>query len=423
MHYIWKNRLWDKKGLITTDGDSVEVIDTGLLNTDAGPDFFNAKVRIGDKLWVGNVEMHLKASDWHLHHHDSDKAYDTVILHVVNESDTIITRSSGDTIPQCLLALPPKFEATLECLTNSLANGNLACASHLTEMPSLIITNWLETLAVERLYAKSVHLKEIFNLTGCNREQTCYIAIARSLGFGLNSDAFEILARSTPLQILGKHSDNMLQLEALLFGQAGMLGDANQMERDEYYAHLSREYTFLANKFSLTANDGTMWKRFRIRPQNFPHRRIAILAALAHGGFSLLRNILECNTVDELREVFCNTQVSPYWSVHYSFGGSAKSTPKVLGKTAADILIINAVAPLLHTFGMENNSPELIEKAVTLLENLSAEQNHITKLFVKYGISNDNAMRSQALIHLYRNYCEQKKCIYCHFGHRILKKQ
>ncbi len=401
------------------DGLPLEVIDPGRINKDAGPDFFNAKIKINGTVWIGNVEIHLKASDWFRHRHDSDPAYENIILHVVAVSDRRITRPDGSLIPQVSLTLPPDFFSLYDRLASNPAY--LRCSHFISELSPLTVTDWLETLAIERMQLKSRKVSDILNFTGNDWEQTCFIVLARALGFGLNGDPFEMLARSIPLKILHHHSDNPLQLQALLFGQAAML-DQSLHIFDEFYQLLCREYYFLARKYGLSPLRPGLWKYSRTRPQNFPHRRIAFLAKACEGGFSLLSRLVE--NIREGRDVrpLFNWILEGYWHTHSSFDADARSSSDTLSAASISLLIINAVVPLVYTFAQHRGEYETAEKAVALLENLPPENNGIIREWGAYGLKSGDAMRSQALIQLRREYCEQRKCLYCRFGHFFLRK-
>ena len=403
MQYVWKHRLWRSEDMVTNDGRAVRVLDPGLLNTDAGPDFFNAKVEIDGRVWVGNVEIHVRASDWKRHGHDHDKAYDNVILHVVDKDDAPVCRTTGERIPQLVLQVSPRFGERYAQLVD--ARSELPCAGQLASVPHLVITEWMEALAFERLHSKVERLREWWQLYNGSWEDICYVALSRALGFGINSDAMERLARRTPLRLLHKHSDSLLQVEALLLGQAGFLGDESLLT-DHYYAQLAREYAFLRNKFSLEPMEPEVWKMFRIRPQNFPHRRIALLAHYVQGGFKLMRQILETQGEKALRELF-QVELTGYWASHYSFGKESTPQAGALSNSSIDIVLINLVAPLYYAYGELTDDYAMSDRAVALLEELKPEQK--------------DALMSQALIQLKRGYCEPRKCIYCKIGHRLLK--
>ena len=416
LQYVWQHRLWRSEDMVTNDGLRVRVLDPGLLNHDAGPDFFNAKVEIDGRIWVGNVEIHVRATDWRRHGHDSDRAYDNVVLHVVQYDDAPVYRSNGERIPQVVLECSPRFGESLNRLVN--ARTELPCAAQLPQVPDLVITEWVQALAFERLHGKVDHVRELRDLYAGSWEDVCYVLLARTLGFGINSDALERLARRTPLRLLHKHSDSLLQLEALLLGQAGLLQDV-KADGDHYVEQLQREYAFLANKFSLQPMEGEVWKSFRIRPQNFPYRRIALLAHYVHDGFNLMHRILECDGEKQLRQLF-QVELTGYWSRHYTFGKEQATATAALSQSSIDIVLINLVAPLYYAYGELTDDYQMSDRAIALLESLRPEQNAIVATFTHAGIRCNDALTSQALIQLRKAYCDARKCIYCRIGHRLL---
>ena len=418
MQYVWKHRLWRSEDMVTNTGKKVRVVDPGLLNTDAGPDFFNAKIEIDGHMWVGNVEMHYRATDWKRHHHDSDKAYDSVILHVVAKDDAPVRRTNGELIPQLVLEVSPQFNADYASLVG--ATIEVPCATKIKQVPHLTIVEWVEGLAFERLHGKVERIHQLLDSYNGSWEDVCYVTLARNFGFGINNDAFERLARRTPLRLLGKHSDSVLQIEALLFGQAGML-DAQKPGMDSYYNQLCTEYAFLSNKFQLTPMEKESWKLFRIRPQNFPYRRIAMLAQFIEGGFRMMNRILEAEGEKEMRSLF-EVELSGYWTKHYTFGKPNERATATLSRSSTDIILINTVAPLLYAYGELTGNYEMTDKAIKLLEDLRAESNSIVSHFVAYGIDCPDALTSQALVQLKREYCDARKCIYCKIGHHLLSK-
>lgn len=418
MQYVWKHRLWRSEDMVTNTGKKVRVVDPGLLNTDAGPDFFNAKIEIDGHMWVGNVEMHYRATDWKRHRHDSDKAYDSVILHVVAKDDAPVRRTNGELIPQVVLEVSPQFNADYASLVG--ATIEVPCATKIKQVPHLTIVEWVEGLAFERLHGKVERIHQLLDSFNGSWEDVCYVTLARNFGFGINNDAFERLARRTPLRLLGKHSDSVLQIEALLFGQAGML-DAQKPGMDSYYNQLCTEYAFLSNKFQLTPMEKESWKLFRIRPQNFPYRRIAMLAQFIEGGFRMMNRILDAEGEKEMRALF-EVELSGYWTKHYTFGKPNERATATLSRSSIDIILINTVAPLLYAYGELTGNYEMTDKAIKLLEDLRAESNSIVSHFVAYGIDCPDALTSQALVQLKREYCDARKCIYCKIGHHLLSK-
>ncbi len=419
LQYVWQHRLWESEQMKTTDGRKVLVLNPGTLNTDAGPDFFNAKIRVDDTTWVGNVEIHVRSGDWKRHRHDLDSAYDSVMLHVVETADDVITRTDGSIIPQVELKVSPRVAECLQRLNTKEARG-LTCRQYLPTLPSIVTTEWLEALAFERLQAKVNRLHEWQVMFNGSWQDVCYVTVARALGMGVNSDAFERLARRTPLRLLSKHSDSVLQLEALLLGQAGLL-DMNAVEG--YAAQLAREYAFLRNKFSLTPMESGAWKLFRMRPHNFPMRRIALLARIIHGGFGLMSDIVAAgNNVDKHRQLFA-VPLDGYWASHFTLHGEeTAAVGNKLSDATVNVLLINAVAPLLYAYGEFTGEDSLTDAAIDLLMALPAERNSVVTTFTQAGLPCSTALDSQALIWLRRAYCETGKCMYCRFGHRMLRR-
>lgn len=415
MQYMWEHRLWGTRPLATNDGRPVRVIDPGRRNTDAGPDFFNAKVEIGGCLWAGNVEIHYRASDWHRHGHDDDRAYDSVVLHVVAKDDAAVTRANGERIPQMVMECTADIADRYASLVN--AKVELPCKAVIASMNGLETAEWIQSLVFERLSDKSRRVKALLERYHGSWEDTCYVTLARTIGFGTNSDAFELLAKSLPLNLLHKHSDSLLQLEALFFGQAGLLDGA---ATDRYQEQLQREYSFLATKFSLRRPEGLAWKAFRMRPQNFPWRRIALLAHYVHGGFRLMADLLATHGDEkQLRELF-SVALTGYWSNHYTFGHESGDTQTALGRGSIDIVLINTVAPLYYAYSEFADDYEWAERAISLLEALKPESNHITTMFARAGMKIDNALASQATIQLRNAYCLPRKCLFCQAGHKML---
>ncbi len=417
MQYVWQHQLFDASQLTTTDGCRLQIIDAGQLNTNAGPDFFNAKIRVDGYLWVGNVEIHRKASDWIRHHHHTDKAYDSVVLHVVEQDDMRILRTNGEVIPQFVLRPAPTLRGDYQKLVDNAPM--LPCGERIATIDKFFITDWLVSLSLERLQSKSERIDAWLALYKGNWEEVCYVTLSRNMGFGINSDAFERLARSLPLSFLQKHADSLLQIEAFLFGQAGLLSE--QRSDDEYYTRLAGEYAFLQHKFGLTPLPESAWKFFRLRPQNFPHRRLAMLAQYIYGGFSLFARICEAQEIDELRTLF-QVKLSGYWDTHYTFDTTSPASTAVLGIPAIDIILINTVAPLLYAYGLYRGADKYIDRAQWIWESLRAEQNSIVRRFAAIGIEAHSALDSQAILQLYNEYCQNKKCLYCRIGHKLLSR-
>lgn len=416
-HYIWQSGLFGRT-LTDSAGERIEVLDPGIHNNDAGPDFFNSKIKIGDTEWVGNVEIHVKASDWYAHGHQNDPAYHNVILHVVGISDREIKRADGSVIPQAVITFPREFFNTVALLSEHI--DSIRCASIISSLSPLAITDWKESLKIERVQAKAKKVEEIYNFTEKNWQQTCFIMVARALGFGLNGEPFEMLARSLPLTILSHHSDNVLQVQALLFGQAGML-DSSLHIFDEYYQILCREYYFMARKYGLRPMNVALWKYAKTRPQNFPHRRIAFLSGFCENGFSMFNDIIHaCPDVEKLTKIF-DKEIQGYWAEHFSFDTPGHRLPLTLGKASISLILINAIVPLVYVFGLLTGNLRLEEKAIDLLSSLPPEDNRFIRQWSNIGINSENAGDSQAILQLQKEYCDKKKCFFCRFGVKLLK--
>lgn len=418
---LWARRMLGLP-LTLINGERVKVIDPGTLNRNSGPDFFNAKVKIGGKTWAGNIEIHMKASDWHRHGHDNDSAYNNVILHVVAVSDTIIVRGDGSEIPQLAVSLPKNFYETFAYLTSSVPE--VRCASRIHEVDSIRRTDWLESLTLERIQQKVARIEEILRDRNGDWNAACFMTLARGLGFGLNSLPFEMLANSISLNHLRRHTDNILQMEAIFFGQAGLL-DPMLNRDDQRYQLMCREYLFLARKYGLHPIPRSCWKFARTRPQNLPYRRIALLAKGMAETPDLLNKIIHSGGDEEkLRSLF-QWNVDPYWSRRLTFGGAGQgqANPPSLSEASINILLINVVVPLLYAYALLHSDHELKESAVNLLLVLPPEHNAIVKAWQQLGFSPKDAAGSQALIHLRKEYCDRHECLRCRFGCRLLCKE
>ncbi len=416
MQYIWQHRLLPTCGLTTVDGETLNIIDPGRLNTDSGPDFFNAKVRIGRRVWAGDVEIHVRASDWHRHGHDGDPAYESVILHVVNRDDTMIKRGNGEVIPQLLMECNPRFSEDYARFVG-VSSTQLPCAERILSLPRLKVYDWLDALAYERIHDKVERIDTLLGSLSGNWEETCFVTVARALGMGLNSEPFERTARSVSLKILRKHSDSLVDLEAILMGQGGLLDRAP--ENDLYAGELRARYRFMATKFDLVQPRPMIWKMSRMRPHNLPYRRMAFLATMLYGGFRMLNDIVHTETVEDAESLFRH-ELQGYWATRYTFGPMTEHATPSLGKSAIRTLIINAVAPLMAAYGINHGDIPLLERAATILQALPPEKNRLTEMFTATGIPVKDAFTTQALIQLRRAYCEPHKCLYCRFGHPIL---
>lgn len=421
LYYVWKHKLFPLKELQTTHGLPVEVIDPGIRNTDAGPDFFNAKLKINGTLWAGNVEIHVRSSDWFRHGHQCDAAYDSVILHVVGEDDGEIIRNNGEPLPQLVLPCPENVKSHYHEL--SAADQYPACRFILPSMPRILIHSWLASLQVERLEQKARSIAQRLERCNHNWEDAFFVTLARNFGFGLNGDAFEIWAGLLPLRAVDKHRNDLFQVEALFYGVAGLL-EPEVVEKeptDEYTLRLCQEFRYLQKKFGIArVADASRWRFLRLRPENFPHIRLAQLAYLYQKGDKLFSRLLEAGTLTEVRTLL-DTRTSPYWESHFRLGRPSGQKQKVLGEKSKELIIINTVIPFLYTYGLHKADERMCERARRFQEELKAEDNHIVRSWADAGLPAANAADSQALIQLRTEYCDKRKCLHCRFGYEYLK--
>jgi hypothetical protein len=417
LHYLWKYKLYIRENLKTYSGESVEILNHGVHNFDSGPDFFNAKIKIDHTIWAGNVEVHINSSDWFVHHHNTDKAYDNVILQVVLNHDKEVYRTNG----QKIQTLELKFDKELYSNYKNLIEKEtwIPCQDEIQLIDSFKMNSWLEKLSIERLEQKSNNINEILQRLNNSWETSFYYMLARNFGFKLNSDPFEMLAKSLPIKYLAKHKDNLFQIEALLFGQAGFLEDNNG---DEYYLNLRKEYQFLKTKFKLKSIEKHLWKFLRTRPGNFPTIRIAQFAQLIYKSKSLFSKIIETKNIEDYYDLL-NSKTSEYWNMHYVFNKESVFKSKSLGKSAIDVVLINTVVPFLFVYGKAKGQYEFQEKAINLLENIKAEKNTIISNWDDLNVKAKSAFDTQALIQLKNNYCNEKNCLNCQIGNTLINRK
>ena len=426
LHYVWKHKLFPLVELKTTDGKPVEVIDPGLHNHNSGPDFFNAKVKISQTLWVGNVEIHDKSSDWFLHGHDKDQAYDNVVLHVTGKPDIEVTNTAGQHIPQMVLEVPSTIRENYEELLRT--DQYPPCYQIIPDLTTLNIHAWMAALQTERLEQKTeAIIRRVKRMNG-SWENAYFLTLARNYGFRINGDTFEEWATHIPFSAIAHHRDKLFQIEAVFMGQAGLL-DINAIpERyqqealnEGYYAKLRNEYLYLAHKFSLCPMDYKRWKFLRLRPQNFPHIRLSQLANLYYERKTGLSQLVECKDLFSLQSLL-STKVTPYWETHYTFGSISDLNEKNLSPFSMNLLMINTCIPMLFAYGRHSAKETLCNRAFDFLEQLKAENNYIIRLWKECGLTVKNAGDSQALIQLKKEYCDKKECLRCRIGYEYLKK-
>ena len=412
LYYLWENRLIDK-ALQTTEGESVDMVATGYRNTDSGPDFLEARIQIGDKLWAGHVEIHVKTSDWNRHGHQNDKAYQNVILHVVYEND-----SKVNDIPT--IELRGHFDEMLFANYQRFISSKswIPCEKNITKVPVFTRLSWLDRMAVERLESKSETVTKILETNQFDWEDALYKLLMRYFGLKVNNEAFEYLSNILPFKTLLKHADNLVQVEAMLMGCAGFLEDDFT---EEYPLILKREFTVMKAKFNLLTMPAERWKFMRMRPSNFPTIRLAQMAQLIHKNGGLFSKIKAAKNTAEVKAMF-DVAASAYWETHYRLGVSTESKLKHLGDTTTDVLIINAVAPLLFCYGKLHKDESVCETAMQFLEETEAEDNAIIRHFAQCGVTAENAMQTQALLHLYSYFCKRKRCLECRIANVLLHK-
>ena len=425
LHYVWRHRLIPA-ALTTTDNRAVEIIDPGLPNNGAGPDFFNAKVKIDGTLWVGNVEIHDRSTDWEVHGHHRDRAYDNVVLHVAGDVDCDVIDSQGRSIPQIRLEVPRHVLENYAELSHE--DRYPPCRRIIKSLPRLTVHSWMAALQTERPERKTADIRRRAELRGGDWEDACFITLARNYGFGVNGDAFEQWACRVPLAAVAHHRDDLFQIEAIFMGQAGLLDPMSIPERyraqalaDDYYKRLCTEYTYLSHKFNLSPMDYKQWKFLRLRPQNFPHIRISQLANLYHGRRMGLRALTECDTVDALRDMM-RTHVTPYWETHYTFASESFKNEKQMSPFSLNLLLINTAIPMIFAYGRHTSDERLCERAGDMLDSLKPEGNHIIRMWRECGLDVRSASDTQALIQLKNEYCDRKDCLRCRFGYEYLKR-
>ena len=418
IRYVWKYKLYDPSTLITTRSLPVTVIFPGFENTDAGPDFLDAKLRIGEIFWVGNIEIHTRASDWRRHNHNDNPAYDTVVLHVVETSDAVIFNSSGFPIAQLELKVPEYLQRNIERLIDG--DGRRPCLMRMSEVNSVTLTSWKNALFAERMERKTRDVCRLLARHGKDWNVVFYVALSRAFGSGLNSDAFELLAAGLPWLYILKHRGNLLQIEALMFGQAGFLDEDDERAND-YYRWLKDEYDFLRKKLGLTPMEESMFKLMRIRPANSPHRKLAQLAAIWYEYDIPFSSIMNAGSIETIASIL-RVQPSEYWRTHYHFRDEGRDTiGATIGEGGLNVIVINAVVPVMFAYGRETGIEEYCDRAMQILESLPPEKNRIVETFRTAGLKAVNAADSQALIQLGKEYCDKRKCLSCRIGFRLLQ--
>lgn len=419
LHHLWKNKITGPAALVTVSGLPLQIIYPGEHNTDEGPDFFNSRVVIDGTTWAGNVEVHLKSSDWNKHGHQNNPAYNNVILHVVYQHDLDVFKCNGMELPTFVL----KNAGVLFDRYSKLVSYKypVPCNDLIHAVHPFVISDWITSLASERLQQKTGKIFEILQTNKNHWEETFYQLIARNFGFKTNAEPFERLARSLPLMVLAKNRQSLFQTEALLFGQAGLLANSfDHTFSDAYYLQLKKEYNYLRHKLDLKPIDGYNWKFLRLHPVNFPTVRIAQFASLIFQSSSLFSKVIECEKIEQVRELF-DIEPSGYWTDHYLFGKPSPMRHKVFGNESFNNVLINTIVPLLFAYSTLSGNEYLKDRALLFLEQTPAEDNSKIKQWVKLQIKPTNAFESQALLQLFNEWCNKTRCMECRIGMKIIQ--
>jgi hypothetical protein len=416
LHFIWQYSLFDKQALFINEGGKLEVISPGLYHHDSGPDFRHAKIKIDNTLWVGNIELHLRSSDWQRHNHQNDKVYSSVILHVVLLHDMEVQDAHGNNIPVLELRnkIPEKVLERWHILNAGMFS--IPCAE-IGRADVLTMNNWMDRLIVERLESRSGQINDMLKSCGFDWEQAFHVFLFRAMGMGINALPFELLARIISIKFIKQYNQSSFQLEALLFGSSGLLPKETM---DPYPQALLKEYQFLSRKHKIQGIEPHLWKFLRMRPVNFPTVRIAQVAGIYSESSISLESLSEIESIKTLIKVL-KGKTSEYWNTHYHFQEETDFKKKELGIASARGLLINAIIPILFEYARHRSNQGLRERCLDWLYELRQEDNMVIRQWTHFGVQPSSAAQSQALIQLKRNYCDQRRCLECTIGHRLLK--
>ncbi|NCO62305.1 MAG: DUF2851 family protein [Flavobacteriales bacterium] len=416
LHYIWKHKKFEVSNVKTIHGDLVFITSVGTHNLNSGPDFFNAQIRIGKQLWAGNVEIHVKSSDWYLHNHETDVNYDNVILHVVWEYDTDVFRKDHSKIP----TLELKQYVSKEALNNyvklfSKTQKWINCEHDFPGVDDFIVNHWLERLYVERLEKKSETIQELLKASKNDWEAVLFKMLIKNFGLKVNADAFLSISNSIVFSIIRKLQSNAIALESLFMGQAGLLEDDIQ---EVYYLNLQKEYHFLKRKFNLSNQNVLPIQFFRLRPPNFPTIRLSQFASLYNQNQNLFSKVIELKTITECYDLFSVTATS-FWESHYTFSKTSKASKKMVTKSFIDLLLINTIIPIKFCYALKLGK-QMDEDLLKLIQKIASEKNNIVDKFESLKPIAKSALQSQALIQLKNEYCIKNRCLHCAIGSAIL---
>lgn len=424
LHYVWKFRLFNKVDLQTTSGEKLVILHPGTHNFHGGPDFMNARIRIGDALWAGHIEIHHKAGEWHQHKHTHDVHYKNVILHVVYRNDCEIFLHQPGDLPVFDISSYLRIDQWSHYESWLKSKTWIPCERQISQSDHLTWVSWKDRLIVERLEQKSDSVLAQLAKTGGDWNEAFYRLLARNFGFKVNADPMEMLAQSLPQAILAKHKSDPFQIEAMLFGQAGML---HEIFADEYPDKLRREYMFLQRKYALKMMNAAAWNFGRLRPSNFPTIRIAQFAALVCKSEHLFSTLLETENPTDVRAFF-TAEAHPYWNTHFRFDALSRADElqrikhtRRLGSDSLENILVNTVAVILFAYGRNRNEEQFIDRALRILEICDGEKNAITDNWRRLRVESKHSLDSQALIQLYNRYCTPKKCLDCMIGLKLIR--
>ena len=417
LHHVWQHKKFAVTKLQTTTGESIQILNSGQFLQLAGPDFFNAQLVIGNQKWAGNIEIHLKSSDWYLHRHEKDTAYDSVILHVVWEHDTPVFRENNTEIPTVELKKYVPMEEVHKYQSLVATKTWIYCENQIAQISSFVFDHWLTRLYFERLERKSAEIEKLLSDSNNDWEAVLFCMLAKNFGLNTNGLAFLDMAKGIPFSVIRKEAFSLEKLEALFFGQANMLSYDFQ---DQYAKNLSQEYDYLAHKYKLKEKGYASVAFFKHRPDNFPTIRLAQLAALYHKEHNLFSKLMQTNTLSDLYSLF-NVSVSEYWDTHYNFDKISSKKRKKISTSFIDLLILNTIVPIKFAFDKFRNQANE-ETLLSIVEAIPSEKNAIIEKFKEIGVISTSAFESQALLQLKNEYCEAKKCLQCAIGLQLLKK-
>ncbi|MCC9041733.1 DUF2851 family protein [Myroides sp. M-43] len=421
LHYVWANQLFNTDELYTASNESLSIISAGTFTGLDGPDFFNARILIGTQEWAGNVEIHINGSDWYAHHHEVDQRYDSIILHVVWDNDTPVFRTDGKEVTVFILKNYVDADVFAKCNELFIRKPHFNCEKIISNVAPHIWTNWKEKLFLERLEEKIVPIQILLTATNNHWEHVFFCFLAKSFGLNANGEAFFNAVKNLPVLSIYIQSQSLLQIEALLFGITGLLSEEQEVE-DSYVKELKREWIFLKHKYNIVEESATAIRFFQLRPPNFPTIRLAQLSSWLYHHQIPIHTILNCSDMSYFYTLF-DVKVSEYWETHYVFNKVSKKQVKKVSREFIDLVVINVVLPIQVAYKQSVAIDDYdVSEVVDLGLKIKSEKNSIITLFEEYKVEVDNALDSQALVHLKKNYCDQGRCLECQIGKQYLKR-